>query len=704
MSESQSVPDVPDVDVDDDSFATIIIDAHGVDVRSRLATPEQHDTLRKFTLAGKSGHISYAAQEVKDSMFYLAHQLARFEHVPFTEKLKFMRTELKRQKVGKILQDLYYEDPIKFEYWKLVPNANDWLSTTNVSYDHEYHFLVDNPDDPWEIDQLGIWLVDGSPRVLQRFKDVPIPPDSLRYYNIMDRIGLPQWPAAQNTVTTLFDVAARIKTTFHVKYVNFIDTSCRSVGHPISAEDDVPSAGMSEIASSASHQPDIIQIGDIPIERRHAQPPDLPPGWVFGRNPRTGEYVYANTVSGAISPDFPADKQLNQLKQPTSICVATLDKSNGGHSRDVNSVVFDPTGTLLATGSWDTTAKLWRLSPDNSSATCVDTLPGGNDVAVNSVAFDPTGTLLATGSWNSTVKLWRLSADNSSATCVATLDKSNGGRRNPVYSVAFDPTGTMLATGGKDNAANVWQLSPDGSSGTCVATLDKSNGGHIGSINSVAFDSSGTLLATGSSDWTAKLWKPDGSSWTCVATLEEASPIYSVAFDPTGTMLATGSQDKTAKVWRMSSDGTSATCIAILGGHTGAVHSVAFDSSGTMLATGSADRTAKLWNFLELCNKIKEENRAPGAPAYMVRCDKNKIDPPKMVGMPQTLPQGWSYVRGEVPFKGYTNSALYSEYYVDAAGMMNPYGPYTYRQKKNRGGSKQNKKKTRKTKSKTLFL
>jgi hypothetical protein len=172
------------------------------------------------------------------------------------------------------------------------------------------------------------------------------------------------------------------------------------------------------------------------------------------------------------------------------------------------------------------------------------------------------------------------------------------------------------------------------------------------------------------------------------------NPVYSVAFDPTGTMLATGGQDKTVKVWRMSSDGTSATCIAILGGHTGAVHSVAFDSSGTMLATGSADKTAKLWNFLELCNKIKEENRAPGAPAYMVRCDKNKIDPPKMVGMPQTLPQGWSYVREEVPFKGYTNSALYNEYYVHATGMMNPYGPYTYKQK-NRAGSKQNKKKTK---------
>jgi len=105
----------------------------------------------------------------------------------------------------------------------------------------------------------------------------------------------------------------------------------------------------------------------------------------------------------------------------------------------VYSVAFDPTRNLLATCN---PAKLWRLSPNNLEATtCVETLEG-HSMWVTCVAFHPTARLLATGSEDTTAKLWRLSADYSSATCVATL-KAGRGR---VTSLGFDPTGTVLAT------------------------------------------------------------------------------------------------------------------------------------------------------------------------------------------------------------------------------------------------------------------
>jgi WD40 repeat protein len=110
----------------------------------------------------------------------------------------------------------------------------------------------------------------------------------------------------------------------------------------------------------------------------------------------------------------------------------------------VTSVAFIPNGPILVIGSRDRTVKLWQLSSDYHSATCVATLEGygvGHHDHVRSVAFRPTGYLFAIGSDDKTVKLWRLSSDNLSATCVATLK----GHSNYVTSVAFRPSATRLS-------------------------------------------------------------------------------------------------------------------------------------------------------------------------------------------------------------------------------------------------------------------
>ena len=147
----------------------------------------------------------------------------------------------------------------------------------------------------------------------------------------------------------------------------------------------------------------------------------------------------------------------------TATCVANLSGSKG-HRDVVQSVAFHPTEPLLATGSSDNTAKLWRFSPDGSAAnnmqaTCVATLVM-DSVCVSSVAFHPTEPLLATGSSDATAKLWRFSPDgsaanNMSAVCVETLR----GHSKWVTSVAFHPTEPFLATGSRDNTAKIWYVS-----------------------------------------------------------------------------------------------------------------------------------------------------------------------------------------------------------------------------------------------------
>ena len=76
-------------------------------------------------------------------------------------------------------------------------------------------------------------------------------------------------------------------------------------------------------------------------------------------------------------------------------------------------VSFSPRGDLIATGSWDETARIW----DAATGTCLVTL-AGHDYTVRAVAFSPSGALLATASSDATGGLWDVASGAHLATLV----------------------------------------------------------------------------------------------------------------------------------------------------------------------------------------------------------------------------------------------------------------------------------------------
>jgi WD40 repeat protein len=247
------------------------------------------------------------------------------------------------------------------------------------------------------------------------------------------------------------------------------------------------------------------------------------------------------------------------------------------HSGGVSSVSLSPDGKLLASGSADTTIKLWHVETGHLLRTFE-----GHLASVESVVFSPDGKLLASGSSDTTIRLWEVATGRLERTL------PNGGA---LHSISFSPNGKWLA-GGTDDGIILWDV---------VRAKKLHTLGELGSdVRSVSFSHDGRWLVSGSGHGTVKMW--DAETGKVLQTFKgHDRSIESVSFSPDAKLVASGGWGAVIKLWdvltgkeiRRFRGEISSTLSA---SQLDAVKSVTFSPDGKLLAGAGLDRIIGFWN------------------------------------------------------------------------------------------------------------
>ncbi|UJR15367.1 hypothetical protein I4U23_002315 [Adineta vaga] len=302
-----------------------------------------------------------------------------------------------------------------------------------------------------------------------------------------------------------------------------------------------------------------------------------------------------------------------------------------GHESEVFICAWNPTHDLLASGSGDSTARIWNLQgsrePEMVLRHCIrrgDTqVPSNKDVT--SLDWNPSGTQLATGSYDGYARIW-----SSDGNLASTLGQHKG----PIFALKWNKKGNYILSAGVDRTTIIW----DANSGHCeqqfahhtAPALDvdwqsditfascstdqkihvcrlgesrpvKTFHGHQNEVNAIKWDPQGRLLASCSDDMTLKIWTMTKD--TPVHNLQAHSKeIYTIKWSPTGPgtmnpnatlLLASASFDSTVRLW----DVERGICQSTLVKHSEPVYSVSFSPDGRLLATGSFDKAIYIWDI-----------------------------------------------------------------------------------------------------------
>lgn len=216
------------------------------------------------------------------------------------------------------------------------------------------------------------------------------------------------------------------------------------------------------------------------------------------------------------------------------------------HTSEVFMCAWNPVFTdLLATGSGDASARIWKMGGKKAQdgyGFCRLLLHGNNSVDkknkdVTTLEWSSDGELLATGSYDGVARIWR-----KDGSIVHTLH----GHMGPIFSLKWNKKGTYLLSGSYDKTTIVWNVS--GNKGEVKQQF------HFHKAPALDVDwKDDETFASCSTDKSVLICKV-GMTQPLKTFTGHRDEVNGVKWSPSGTLLASCSDDYTAKVWDVSTD------------------------------------------------------------------------------------------------------------------------------------------------------